>query len=83
MCVCLVCVCVVCVCVCVHVWVSTGAVWQVRNYVSYTSWKKSVHIGKLMIIIFHWTCSCCALFILYDWNVVKTTPSADFNVIGD
>ena len=29
------------------------------------------------------TCSCCVLLVLYDWNITKTSSSADFFVIGE
>ena len=67
---------------CVHVCVSAIAVLDIRNYVSYTSHKRSVLIVKLLIIIHDWTCSFCVLFVLYDWNITKTNTSARFYVAG-
>ena len=63
--------------VCVRVGVNASAVLYIMNYVSYISRKRYVHRVKLLIIIFNWTCNCCALFTLYDWNVTKTNSIAD------
>ena len=69
-------------CVCVHVCFRTSTVLYIRNYVSYTSWKRFVCIAKLLIIMINWTCSCCALLVLYDLNITKTKSSAHFYVTG-
>ena len=37
--------------VCVRVYVSASAILCIRNYVSYTSWKRFIHIVELPIII--------------------------------
>ena len=64
---------------------STSAGLFIRNYVRYTSRKRFVHIVKLWIFFFNWTCSCCVLFVLYDGNDPKTNSSASlypFTVVG-
>ena len=73
---------VVCVCgrvgvgVCVRVYMSASAVVYVSSNVSYAQRIRPVH--KLFTTIHKWTRSCCALFVLYGWNVIKTNSSARF-----
>ena len=37
-----------------------------------------VHMVKVLIMIYNWTGSCCALFVLNNWNVTKQSPVNNF-----